>query len=116
MPTDLQTLALRAVADNPDIQSIPLLTAKVREADGRSADLRDYIAAVKWALEHPSAANLPAGSVVATIGGAFFKEEDSAETQHPWGASHVNRATSDADIDELIRDGRGTILRVGTGS
>lgn len=89
-------------------------TKAVRSATG--CDLATALAAVEWAMARPPAASLPSESVVTTVGGAFFKEEDSSDSGYPWAATHVNRQISDADIDELLRADRATVLRVGTGA
>lgn len=115
---DIRTVALAAVAEvnatHEEQGTVIRATKIVRDKVG--CDLRTAIEAVKWAIDRPAAATLPVGSVVATIGGAFFKEENSDEVFSPWAASHVNGPIGDWHIDELVRDGRATILRVGTGA
>ncbi len=111
----IRTAALAAVAEvnatREEQVSVIRATKIVRDAVG--CDLRTAVEAVKWAIDRPAAATLPAGSVVATVGGAFFKEENSADSTVPWAATHLNKAISDADIDELVLSERATILRVG---
>lgn len=54
------------------------------------------------------AADLPLGSVVASAANAFFKTGGT----EPWAVTgFANWCWPDADIDELLRSGGGTILR-----
>jgi hypothetical protein len=115
---EIRTAALTAVAEvsatHDEQGSVIRATKIVRDKTG--CRLHDAVNAVKWAIDRPPAATLPVGSVVATIGGAFFKEEDSAEAFSPWAASHVSGPIHDEHIDELVRGGRATVLRIGTGA
>lgn len=114
----IRTAALAAVAELGAgyTGQQQLIHASKLVCERTGCDLRTAIEAVNWAVERPPAATLPVGSVVAAVGGAFFKEENSTNVAAPWGATHVNAAIHDDHIDELVRSGRATILRVGSGA
>ncbi|GAA2623958.1 hypothetical protein GCM10010399_64140 [Dactylosporangium fulvum] len=116
MTTDHQAHALKALGEiDRSEPGARLLATKVVRAE-TGCDLPTALAAVDWAMDRPPAALLPHGSVVATAGGAFFKEESSAESPYPWAASHRTGPITDAHVDELLRSDQATILRVGDGA
>jgi hypothetical protein len=114
---EIRTAAIAAVASESAThdEQVSVIRATKIVRDKTGCDLRTAIDAVKWAIDRPAAATLPVGSVVATIGGAFFKEEDSEEVFSPWAATHVSGPIRDEHIDQLVRGEHAIVLRVGTG-
>ncbi|GAA0719223.1 hypothetical protein Drose_05560 [Dactylosporangium roseum] len=94
-----------------------LATRAVRSATG--CDLQTALAAVDWAMARPPAASLPLRSVIATDFAVFLKSGVTSEPSMPWvGTTDVMYVNlyDDAEVDDLIRSGRATILRVGGGA
>jgi hypothetical protein len=112
MATELQLRALRAVADAPDEPGRKLRAVKLlRDADGAERGLREYIAAIDWALAHPAATDLPDGSVVAVGDVVYIKNHPSDWCQ--WRGTNGSHVT-DRQVDEDMPSGV-EVLRVGYG-
>ena len=113
--THLNSLALQVVADAPaDIRDDKIaLIKELRQRDGQLRKLREYLDAIDWALTCPAAADLPEGSIVATLRAAVFKNG----AQGPWSSTGtLFRNWSDDEVDQMLRNGLATVLRVGYGS
>jgi hypothetical protein len=62
----------------------------------------------------PRAADLPAGSVVATADQVWT--EVGLSDEWSWQESGAEGYVSNARVDEYLRDGRAQVLRVGNGT
>lgn len=113
----LQAVALQAVAtvaaEHPGETGFIYATKIVYDQEG--CGLLAARDAVRWALDHPGAASLPAGSVVGSAHAAWFKEAHPGQPHSRW-VSTWSQWHTDADIDSMLHSGEATILRVGTGS
>lgn len=112
---EIRTAALAAVAEHgvsapAGLDTIRAIKATMVATGCSLSDARD---AVAWVKDRPAAATLPAGTIVGAIGSAFFKEENSSDSAHPWTATHITGPITDDHVDELLRADRATILRVG---
>ncbi|MGI5247526.1 hypothetical protein [Dactylosporangium sp. CA-139066] len=115
---EIRTAALSAVAEVPaeyEGQGRVIRATKIVR-DRTGCPLRDAIDAVNWALDRPPAATLPAHSIVGSAHAAWFKEARPGQSHNPWVSTHTEQYHSDAEIDDLLRTDRATILRVGGGS
>jgi hypothetical protein len=61
------------------------------------------------------AADLPAGSIVATRDDAWIKREHSHGAPTPWDATGSRWCIEDATMDELIAEAGAAVLRHGCG-
>jgi hypothetical protein len=112
----IHTAALAAVAELGEAWhgAAKTLQATKLVRDRTGADLRTAVEAVKWAIERPPAESLPFGTIIAgTFAAAWVKEEESSVAERPWTATHIPGAISDVEVDEVLREGKATILRVG---
>lgn len=118
MPTEIQSVALRALADiEGPLVGVKIAAAKVVR-DRTDCELRDAIDAVTWALDHPGAGGLPIGSVVATAGTVYLKrvlDEPDLPWRHITDGMYCNYA-SDDEVTDLIQSGEAQVLRVGDGA
>lgn len=120
MFTDLQVLAINAVADEDPDDPIAVIRAAGNVRTAAGCDLRTARNVVVWAMartEQPTAAGLPAESVVAAVTLTAIKKHPAdlpAVGGCPWAASNGGVLT-DSQIDALLQDGSAEVLRVGDG-
>lgn len=117
MAATLRTLALRVVRGAAPDDIRVHLVKQLRDLDGRTKQLAEYLAAINWAQNQPDpdAAALPQHSVVATRDHAFIKAE-SGPTSGPWLSTLVSGFRyADDDVTELLQSGEATVIRVGDG-
>jgi hypothetical protein len=119
MPSDLQTLALRAVRETAPDLHIAHYVKCLRDLDGGTRSLPEYREAIEWAQARPIAATLPLGSIIAGADATFTKRVNPGEPSMPWFGGpdtvHVNEYSNE-EIDDMVRRGEVTVLRVGDGT
>lgn len=118
MDDRLRAMARQAVADAgtrpagvDELRHTLTAVRILRDADGRRLTLPEYVTVIKWAEDHPAAAEMAAGSVVASDDIAFIKTDP--DDRLPWACTDGGRATDEA-IDRYLGLGA-SALRVGTG-
>lgn len=116
MDDRLRAMARQALADTRAypakehrLRAVALL--RHRDDERPRPRLNVYVDAITWAMEHPSAADLPDLSIVATRARVFIKDHPIA--QAAWSATPAGVA-SDEEIDGCLKLGA-QVLRVGTG-
>lgn len=109
--SDLRAVALAALAEvraeHGDNGTVIRTLRLVRERR-TDADFRTALEAVRWAVDRPPAAELPRHSIVGSKNAAWYKFGPRG-----WWSTTSPRMFLDSEIDEMLRDDRATVLRVG---